>query len=426
MSGAGQVSPAWDLYRPAQRWGYLAILFLASASSNIDRHVMSVLIEPIKHEFGASDTMMGLLGGFAFAAFYATLGLPVARFADRGDRKLVISAAMAVWSVMTVLCGMARSFPELVLARIGVGAGEAGAMPPAQSLIADYFPPEQRARALGVFISSSTVGYLLAFMVGAWLAATHGWRAAFIALGAPGLILCVLTLLGLSEPRHRTPKAERQPQEPLSATLAVLAGKRSFVLLCVAVILYYLVAYGAVIWFPAYLVRVLHLDLVSVGAVFGLLGAVAALLGSVGGGLVTDFATRRGVAYAARVPAVILIGVVPFYELAMLSNQPILFYAGSFVGAVGLSAAVPAFFTLLHRICGSPRRSMAVAMLLFFGNLIGLGLGPVMTGMLSDHFSTTYGAVGLRYAIMIAFAALTLSGFALWAASGSVERDTEA
>jgi len=412
------------MYRPAQRWAFLAILFLASASSNIDRHVISVLIEPIKQEFAASDTMMGLLGGFAFAALYATLGLPVARYADRGDRKLVISVALAVWSLMTVLCGMTRTFPELVLARIGVGAGEAGAMPPAQSLIADYFPPEQRARALGVFISSSTVGYLLAFTVGAWLAASHGWRTAFIALGAPGLILCILTWFGLSEPRKQTP-ATLHRQEPVRETLRALASKRTFVLLCLAVILYYLVAYGAVIWFPAYLVRVLHLDLVSVGAIFGLLGAAAALVGSVIGGVVTDVATRRGGAYAARVPAVILVATVPFYELAMLSNEPALFYAGSFVGAVGLSAAVPAFFTLLHRVCGSPRRSISVAMLLFFGNLIGLGLGPLVTGMLSDRFSGAYGDVGLRYAIMIAFAALVFSGLALWAAAGSVDSDAE-
>ncbi|MCH8616620.1 MFS transporter [Sphingomonas sp. SM33] len=425
MSGEADRAPAWTLYRPSQRWGFLGILFLASASSSIDRHVMSVLIEPIKAEFHASDTVMGLLGGFAFAALYATLGLPVARFADRGDRKLVISAALAVWSIMTLLCGMARTLPELVLARVGVGAGEAGAMPPAQSLIADYFPPDQRARALGVFISSSTAGYLLAFTLGAWLAATHGWRSAFVALGAPGLLLCVLTLFGLREPRLRTQKDQRPQQESLRTTLAALAGKRTFVLLCVATILYFLVAYGAVIWFPSYLVRVLHLDLVSVGAIFGALGAVASLVGSVFGGLITDFATRRGGAYAARVPSLIMIGVVPFYELALFSNEPVLFYAASFVGAVGLSAAVPAFFTLLHRICGSPRRSMAVAILFFFANLVGLGLGPVLTGVLSDHFSAAYGPVGLRYSLMIAFAALVLSGMALWAAATSVERDTE-
>jgi sugar phosphate permease len=232
-------------------------------------------------------------------------------------------------------------------------------------------------------------------------------------------------LLGLREPRNRTPKAKRQQQEPLRETLARLARKRSFVLLCVAATLYWLVAYGAVIWFPAYLVRVLHLDLVSVGAVFGLLGAVAALLGSVLGGFVTDLATRRGGAYAARVPGAILIGTVPFYELAMLSESPAWFYAATFIGALGLSAAVPALFTLVHRICGSPRRSMAVAIVFFFGNLIGLGFGPLITGMLSDHFSTAYGAVGLRYALMIALAVLALSGAALWAAAGSVDRDTE-
>jgi predicted MFS family arabinose efflux permease len=418
--------PAWSLYRPAQRWGFLAILFLASASSFMDRYVMSVLIEPIKAEFKASDTMMGLLGGFAFAAFYATLGLPIARLADRGNRKVVISASLAMWSVMTLLCGMARDFTQLLLARIGVGAGEAGAMPPAQSLIADYFPPAQRARALGVLIASSTVGYLVAFSFGAWLAAAHGWRAAFIALGAPGVVLCVLTSLGLREPRHQLGNAKQVRQEALRATLAALAAKRSFVLLSVAATLYWLVAYGAVIWFPPYLVRVLHLNLVTVGAVFGILGAIAALVGSVVGGFVTDFLTKRDAAYAARVPAAILVGTVPFYELAMISNAPVMFYAATFVGALGLSAAVPAFFTLLHRICGSARRATAVAILFFFGNLIGLGFGPVITGALSDRFSATYGPVGLRYAIMIALLALLPSGLALWAAAGSVANDTEA
>lgn len=387
---------------------------------------MSVLIEPIKSEFKASDTMMGLLGGFAFAAFYATLGLPIARLADRGDRKLVISVSMAIWSVTTLLCGVARNFPQLVLARVGVGAGEAGAMPPAQSLIADYFPPAQRARALGVLIASSTVGYIVAFSLGAWLAATQGWRAAFIALGAPGLVLCALTLVGLREPRHQLASGNQKKQEPLRSTLAALAGKRSFVLLCIAATLYWLVAYGAVIWFPAYLVRVLHLNLVTVGAVFGGLGAIAALVGSVVGGFVTDFATKKSVAYAARVPAAILVGVVPVYELAMVSDEPVMFYAASFVGALGLSAAVPAFFTLLHRICGSARRATAVAILFFFGNLVGLGLGPVMTGALSDHFSLAYGPVGLRYAIMIALLALAPSGLVLWAAAKSVAADTEA
>lgn len=425
MSSATE-TPTWSLYSPAQRWGFLAILFLASASSFMDRYVMSVLIEPIKAEFQASDTMMGLLGGFAFAAFYATLGLPIARLADRGDRKVVISISMAIWSVMTLLCGMARDFSQLLLARIGVGAGEAGAMPPAQSLIADYFPPAQRARAFGVLIASSTVGYVVAFSVGAWVAAAHGWRAAFIVLGAPGLALCALTLLGLREPRHQLAKAKETRQEPLRSTVGALAAKRSFVLLCVAATLYWLVAYGVVIWFPAYLVRVLHLNLVTVGAVFGVLGAVAALVGSVAGGFVTDFMTKKDAAYAARVPAAILVGAVPIYELAMISNEPVMFYAATFVGALGLSAAVPAIFTLLHRICGSARRATAVAILFFFGNLIGLGFGPVITGALSDHFTAAYGAVGLRYAIMIALLALAPSGLALWAAAGSVAEDTEA
>lgn len=420
---ATQEVPLWSLYRPAQRWWFLAILFLVSLSSYIDRHVVSVLIEPIKREFSASDTMMGLLGGFAFAVFYALLGIPVARLADRGNRKLVITASLFVWSIMTLVCGLARSFPQLLLARVGVGAGEAGAIPPAQSLIADYFPPQQRARALGIFFTSATAGYLIAFIVGAHVAAEYGWRTAFIALGAPGVLLCLLTWFGLREPRSERRPA---PQEPLATTLRQLAGKRTFVLLCISAILYWLVAYGVVLWFPAYLIRVMGVELADIGMVYGGLAAIGALIGSVGGGYVMDLAARRGPPAAVRVPAAILVGVMPIFQIGLVSDDIRIFYAASFLGGIGLSAAVPAYFTILHQVCGSARRAMAVAILFFFANLIGLGLGPVITGALSDAFSASYGPVGLRYALMIALSILAVAGLVLWAAASTVETDSEA
>jgi predicted MFS family arabinose efflux permease len=416
----------WTLYRPRQRWFYLAILFLVCLSNYIDRNVMSVLIEPIKTEFKVSDAMMGLLTGFAFAAFYAVLGIPVARLADRGDRRKVITVSLVVFSIMTMLCGFARSFWLLALARTGVGAGEAGAIPPAQSLIADYFPPAQRSRALATYMSSATVGYVLAFSVGAWLAENYGWRAAFIALSAPGLLLAAVTFLGLSEPRHRFPAAAGAPaQEPFTATLAALFSKPSYVSLNIAIVLYFLVAYGVLTWYPAYMGRVLHLKLSQIGGVFGAISALSTLLGTLGGGWLTDALAKRDPRWTARLPGAILIASFPLFEIGLASDDVRVFLATYFITGLGIGAAVPAMFTVLHRICGSGRRSIAVAIVFFLSNLLGLGFGPLITGALSDRFSAAFGQIGLRYALMTAVITVIPCGAALWMTSRTLTQDAE-
>jgi MFS family permease len=426
MAVATTPTPTWELYRPAQRWGLLAILFLVSMSNYADRQVMSVLIEPIKAEFHVSDAMMGLLTGFAFAAVYALLGIPIARLADRGDRRLVITVSILIWSVMTMVCGLARSFTLLVLSRTGVGIGEAGALPPAQSLIADYFPPQQRTRALSIFMLSATAGYLIAFAGGAHIAASYGWRMALIALGAPGILLAVITLAGLREPRRLADSSQpATAQEPLGKALGALLSKPSYVLVNIAAVLYFFVAYGAVTWFPAYLGRVMHLKLTEVGGLYGALAACGALFGTLGGGLITDFLAKRDIRWLARAPGMILIACAPLYILALMSDQVAIFFALSFIGGVGLAASVPALFSLLHAICGSGRRAMSVAILLFSANLLGLGFGPLVTGALSDMFTARLGPVGLRWALVAAVVVLVPTGAALWTASRTLVEDME-
>jgi MFS family permease len=419
--------PVWELYRPAQRWGLLAILFLVSMSNYVDRQVMSVLIEPIKAEFQVSDAMMGLLTGFAFAAVYAVLGIPIARLADRGDRRLVITVSILIWSVMTMVCGFARSFTLLALSRTGVGIGEAGALPPAQSLIADYFPPQQRTRALSIFMLSATAGYLIAFAGGAQLAASHGWRMALIVLGAPGILLALITLVGLHEPRRLAGYSQpaAAAQEPLGKAIGALLRKPSYVLVNIAGVLYFFVAYGAVTWFPAYLGRVMHLKLTEVGGLYGVLAACGALFGTLGGGLITDFLAKRDVRWLARAPGLILMACAPLYVLALMSDQVMVFFALSFVGGVGLAASVPALFSVLHAICGSARRAMSVAILFFSANLLGLGFGPLVTGALSDMFTARLGPSGLRWALVGAILVLIPTGAALWASSRTLVEDME-
>jgi MFS family permease len=172
------MTPSWTLYSSRQRWGLLAVLFLVSTSNYLDRNVISVLLEPIKQEFHVSDTMLGLLGGFCFSIFYAVFGMPVARWADRGNRRTVITLALAIWSLMTLCCGLAQTFVQLTIARIGVGAGEAGAIPPAQSLIADYFSPQQRATAIAIFPRLRRLAICWGSVSGATLrqSMAGGWR----------------------------------------------------------------------------------------------------------------------------------------------------------------------------------------------------------------------------------------------------------
>lgn len=427
MDATPAPTPAWQAYSPAQRWVFLAILFLVSMSNYVDRQVMSVLIEPIKAEFQVSDAMMGLLTGFAFAAVFAVLGIPIARLADRGDRRLIITVSITIWSVMTMVCGFARSFALLALSRTGVGIGEAGALPPAQSLIADYFPPAQRTRALSIFLLSATAGYVIAFAGGAHLAAAYGWRTALIALGAPGLLLALVTLFGLSEPRRR-PGYDRTTaaQEPLGVALKALVRKPSYLLVNLAATLYFFVAYGAVTWFPAYLGRVLHLKLTDIGAWYGILGAAGALVGTLGGGFITDALAKRDVRWLARAPGMILIACAPIYLLAITNDNPVVFFVLAFVGGVGLAASVPALFSVLHAICGSARRAMSVSILLFSANLLGLGFGPLVTGALSDLFTARLGPVGLRWALAAALTILVPTGLALWASERTLVRDMEA
>jgi MFS family permease len=417
----------WTLYSPGQRWTYLAILFLVSTSNYVDRNLISVLLEPIKAEFQVSDTMLGLLTGISFALFYATLGIPVARWADRGDRRFIITASLTIWSAMTALCGMAQSFWQLALARVGVGAGEAGAIPPAQSLIADYFDPAQRGRALAIFMASATVGYLIGFVFGAQIAATYGWRWAFIVMGLPGLALAVVVRVVLREPRQRPEfRYSAASQDPLAETLRALFAKRSFVYLLAGMVIYFFISYGATIFFPSYMIRVLNVPLATMGAAYGAVAAVSAIVGTLAGGFVTDRLARRDAAWLAWLPAAGLAVAWPAYELMLLAPGFVSFLALSAVAGITVNMTVPAMFAALHAICGSPRRAMAVALMFFFANLIGLGLGPVLSGALSDMFSAAHGAVGLRYALMLVLVLLLPGAWVMYLCGRHLPGDVEA
>jgi MFS family permease len=413
-------------YSPTTRWLFLAILFLVGTSSSIDRVIISVLLEPIKQEFHVSDTMLGLLGGLSFALLYSVAGIPMARLADRGDRKLLIAVATAVWSVMTIVCGMAASFWQLFLARVGVGFGEAGTVPPSQSLIVDYFPESSRARAIGIFTTTGTAGYLISTIIGSQIVAAHGWRTTLLAFGLPGLLVAALVFFVLKEPRQLQAKTSaRANSESFGQSLRHLARKRSFVWLLLAFTLYNFSASGSLLFIPSYIIRVIGSPIEIAGPYYGLASALAVLIGGVGGGFLCDLLARRDKRWIVWFPTLgYALAAIPS-TLMFLIDDLTLFVIVSAISGTLLFAALPATFAAIHAICGSARRATAIALVLFFGNLLGSGLGPVVAGALSDAFGIAFGPMGLRYALVIVIALTLPVAIMMYRASGSVLSDIE-
>lgn len=429
MQAAAVTDPAAadsSLYSPARRWLFLAILFLVGTSSSVDRVVISVLLEPIKQEFQVSDTMLGMLSGLSFALLYSVLGLPIARLADRGDRKLLITAAITVWSGMTALCAAAGTFWQLLIARIGVGVGEAGATPPAQSLIVDYFPIASRARAIGIFATSGTAGYLLGLSLGSQLVTAFGWRMTLLAFGVPGLVIAAIVYFVLDEPRcRRGVAANAVAPEDFMTSIRKLASKPSFVRLLIGFTIYHFAAYGSLVFVPSYMTRVIGSPIADAGLYFGLTSALAVLIGSLAGGSLCDLLVRRDKRWIAWFPAAgYALAAVPSTLMFLIDDMTTFLFVSTLSGIL-LYASLPAAFAAVHAVCGSARRATAIALVLFFGNLLGFGLGPVITGALSDLFSAWMGPTGLRYALLLVMLLTVPTSVLMFRAAKWVPQDIE-
>jgi predicted MFS family arabinose efflux permease len=422
----GDLESPWKAYSERQRWVFLIVLFLVSTSNYADRYVISVLLEPIKHEFEVSDASLGLLSGLCFAIFYAAAGVPIARWADRGDRRAIITVTLTLWSLMTMLCGGAQSFWQMIAARIGVGVGEAGAISPAQSLIVDYFPPARRASALAVFTSATSAGYVLGIGAGGYIAAMHGWRMAFILVGLPGLALAVLTRYALVEPRLMQQLARpRATAEAFSQSFAHLRAKRTFRFTLYASVTYFFVLYGALIFIPSFLIRSLAMSLSDISFTLGIVMAVASMVGAIGGGLAADFLGRRDVRWLAWIPAICFGVAAPAFQLAFLVPHVWLFMTIASLGYALLAAGAPAIYATVHAVCGDDRRATAIAIVLFSSTLIGGGFGPLATGLLSDGLSAEFGAAGLQCSLISVTAILFLSAAFCYRAGKSLPSELE-
>ncbi len=399
----------------------LWILLVVYIFNFIDRQIVNILAEPIARDLKLSDTQIGLMTGLAFALFYTVLGIPIARFADRAttSRPKLIAIALAVWSAMTALCGLAQNFVQLLLARIGVGVGEAGCTPPAHSLISEIVPPEKRASALAFYSLGIPIGSLLGMVIGGTLADLMTWRDAFVIVGLPGLALALLVWFVLKDPRQADAaavlRAQNQPAAlPLGEALKEVMGSRAFVLLLCAGSAAAFLSYGKTTWTTIFFQRTHDLTPGQVGLWFGLLGGVGGMLGTWLGGYLAD---RFGAINRRHVLSAPAIGMAVAVPLAIAA-----YHAPGWPLALALLFVPTVFNSLYYGPCYSAAqglvplraRAIAAASLLFFQNLIGLGLGPLFFGMLSDWLQPSFGADSVRYVLYGAAVLGLVPAFFFW------------
>jgi predicted MFS family arabinose efflux permease len=388
----------------AYEWYVLGVLFLIYVVAYIDRQLMSVLLQPIKQEFGASDTAMGFLSGIAFAIFYVCVGIPIARWSDRGVRRSIIALAVVVWSAMTAVTGAAQSYTHLLLARIGVGIGEAGGGAPAHSLVSDYFPPARRATALGILTTGGGVGMMLGLSLGGWLGDRYGWRVAFVALGLPGLAVALLVRWTVREPprgRFDAGAAASARRDTTWGVVRYLWAFRSFRWLSLAATLHVFAGYGAATWNPTFLVRVHGMSLTEAGFWLGPITGICSGVGAALWGMLADRLGHRDERWYMLLPAIGSLFALPFAYGFILWPDPlgaVLFLVPS--SLLG-NCYTGATFAMTQGLARPHMRAMAAAFILLVMNLLGFGLGPFIVGAMNDWLMPRYGMAAIRYSLLI-------------------------
>lgn len=411
--------------RSGYRWYALSVLLLVFTSSHIDRQIMGILLQPIKVSLHASDTQMGFLVGLTFAIFYATLGMPIAMLADRGNRRNIIAAAIGIWSLMAVACGFAQSFVQLALARIGVGIGEAGSNPPSHSMISDLFSMRERGTAMGIFALGVNIGLLIAYLGGGWMSQHWGWRVTFFVVGAPGVILALIVRLTLKEPK-RGATEERVVDTAAPGFWEVaraMLGNPTVRNVVIGGSLASFVGYGMVLWLPAFFVRSHGLSQTQTGVTLAFMGGVVGGIGTFTAGRVADVLSRRDPRWTLWLVAIAKTFMVPFVVAFFLAtnfrNAFFIYLIPSFLGGFYLAPT----FAMIQTLMPLRMRAVAAAITLFVANLVGLGFGPQIIGILSDALAPRFGHQSLRYALLC-FGCLNLwTGLHYWLASRTLKRD---
>jgi predicted MFS family arabinose efflux permease len=400
----------------------LGVLFAVSVFNFVDRQLVSVLLQPIKDEFQVSDAWMGALTGFAFMIVHSVVGIPIARWADRGDRRLVLTLGLVVWSALTAASGLARNFVMLLFLRMGVGIGEAAGSPASHSMISDYFPPHRRATALAVYAMGVYVGIMFGYIAAGWIGEHFGWRLTFLIVGAPGLLIALLFYLTVDEP----PRATTALSHPLGEVLRYLFAKRAYVALLAAASFHAAAAYCIAHWAPTFLLRVHGMSLAEIGISLGLVTGFSGAAGAIAGGVVSDRLSQANRAWYARVTAIAAFGSMPFAIGFVLSDSsfhallffaPMTFLTGMYIGPL---------YAMNQGLARPRMRAMAVAIHLFVVSILGGGVGPWLVGLLNDGFQAEYGDAGIRLSLVwVQAVCLTLAGVCYLIVARTLDREME-
>lgn len=429
MTDAVGGAPQPERVRP-YAWWVLFVLFLVSVANYYDRNLLPILVQPIEKELGLTDSQIGLLTGVGFALVYSFASVPIARFADRGRRVGVLSAVLAVWSVMTALTGFATGFLSMLGARVGVAVGEAGGLPTTHALVAEYFPPKRRATALAVIGVAGAFGISLATLGGGLIAQHFSWRAAFWSALIPGLVLSALVLFTIREPRRSPSDAPKPAQAPFGETFKVLMRRKSFLWGSLGIGVASIGGYGAQSFTPAFLMRSYHLSVGETATLYTAFTGPALLIGTLASGVICDWLTARDrrwplwlitIAFALTLPSSLGLLLAPDLKLALAFSAP-----STLLGALFIAPS----YAIVQMVSGSKNRATAAALYLLLINVLGLSLGPWLTGALSEALTPRFGVEALRYALLgvsgFNLIGAVMTGFAsLWLRRDAAEADAE-
>lgn len=415
---------------PRNRYVVLGVLVLVYTLNYLDRQILGILAGPIKKELALTDGQLGLMGGLSFALLYSTMGVPIAWLADRKSRSWIMTVCLAAWSLFTAVCGLAGNFWHLFLARIGVGVGEAGGAAPAYSLISDYFPKAQRGRALATYSLGIPIGSGLGVLLGGLIAASIGWRAAFMVVGGAGVLLAPIFKLVVRDPVRggldadpAAPAAPKPASPTFREVLRTVLPKASFWLLALGAASSSICGYGVAFWLPSFFQRSLHLTLVQTAWFYGAINVLGGVLGIVGGGALADILGKRSRANYARIPAVAFLVAMPLF-FAAINTRSLTLSFFLFVVPTGLNLAwLGPVISAVQQLAPASMRSTVSALFLLVNNLLGIAVGYYYFGAMSDLLRPMFGEESLRYAIYSGGGFYLLSSTLLLFASRSLPRD---
>ena len=407
----------------------LGLLTVVYSFNFIDRQLLSILQESIKVDLSLSDSQLGLLTGFAFALFYVTAGIPIARIADRSNRRNIVAIAIGLWSFMTAISGFVQNYGQLLAARVGVGVGEAGGSPPSHSIVSDIFPPERRASALAFYSTGVNLGILFGFLFGGWLNEFFGWRIAFLVVGVPGILIAALVRYTLKEPIRglMEKKIVSDVQPPFMEVVHLLWSRKSFRHMALGAGLNALAAYVTINWLASFFIRTHGMSTGELGTWLALSTGLLGAIGVFGGGVVADKLAPSDKRWYVWLPSVIGFVSTPFMiGVYLVPNQYVALFL-SFIPGLLFNVYLGTSIATAHGLVGLRMRATASAILFLILNIIGLGLGPWLVGVTSDYLAPTLGVDSLRYALVsITPIAMVWSAIHFYLASKSLRADLAA